>query len=125
MKESITQLHHMCEDWKRELKFFKDEIEILRNRLDEVAARNTSNEVMVDVEHYENKFKILSIHIDELMHDLNIKTDEITSNAASQSKYINVKMFDADTKLADLMLITSKDFHETKNKFYGFLTKVF
>jgi len=124
MKESIAQLHQMCEDWKRELKFFKDEVFILRNRLDEVAAKNTSKDIMTEVEHFENKFKILSTHVDELLHDLNIKTDEISSQAASQSKYINVKMFETDTQLADLMLVTSKDFHETKSSFYKFLTKV-
>jgi transketolase len=124
MKESIAKLHNLCEDWKRELKFFKDEIPVLRKRLDEVVSKNTSSDVLKDVEHFENKFKILSTHIDELLHDVNVKTDELTSQAATQAKYINVKMFDADTVLEDLMLTTSKDFHETKNSYYKFLSKV-
>ena len=124
MKESIAKLHNLCEDWKRELKFFKDEIPVLRKRLDEVVSKNTSEDVLKDVEHFENKFKILSTHVDELLHDVNVKTDELTSQAATQTKYINVKMFDADTVLEDLMLSTSKDFHETKNSYYKFLSKV-
>lgn len=124
MKESIAKLHNLCEDWKRELKFFKDEIPVLRKRLDEVVSKNTSEDILKDVEHFENKFKILSTHIDELLHDVNVKTDELTSQAATQTKYINVKMFDADTVLEDLMLSTSKDFHETKNSYYKFLSKV-
>lgn len=124
MKESIAKLHNLCEDWKRELKFFKDEIPVLRKRLDEVVSKNTSEDILKDVEHFENKFKILSTHVDELLHDVNVKTDELTSQAATQTKYINVKMFDADTVLEDLMLSTSKDFHETKNSYYKFLSKV-
>lgn len=124
MKESIAKLHNLCEDWKRELKFFKDEIPLLRKRLDEVVSKNTATDVLQEVEHFENKFKILSTHVDELLHDINIKTDELTAQAATQAKYINVKMFDADTILEDLMLSTSKDFHETKNSYYKFLSKV-
>ncbi|MFM6983860.1 MAG: hypothetical protein ACKOXF_06990 [Chitinophagaceae bacterium] len=124
MKESIAKLHNLCEDWKRELKFFKDEVPVLRKRLDEVVSKNTSSDVLKEVEHFENKFRILSTHIDELLHDVNVKTDELTSQAATQAKYINVKMFDADTVLEDLMLTTSRDFHETKNSYYKFLSKV-
>ena len=124
MKESIATLHNLCEDWKRELNFFKDEIPVLRKRLDEVVAKNTAQDIMQEVEHFENKFKILSNHIDELLHDVNIKTDELSAQAATQTKYINVKMFDADAALEDFMLSTSKDFHETKNSYYKFLSKV-
>ncbi len=124
MKESIAKIHNLCEDWKRELKFFKDEIPLLRKRLDEVVSKNTATEILQEVEHFENKFRILSTHVDELLHDITIKTDELNAQAASQAKYINVKMFDADTVLEDLMLATSKDFHETKNSYYKFLSKV-
>lgn len=124
MKESIAQQHIICEDWKRELNFFKDEITILRKRLDEVAGKNTAQPIMVEVEHFENKFKILDIHIDELLHDIQIKSDELNSQAATQSKYIHVKMNDSDLQLEDMMLTNSKDFHETKNSYYKFLSKV-
>lgn len=124
MKESIAKIHNLCEDWKRELKFFKDEIPLLRKRLDEVVFKNTATEILQEVEHFENKFRILSTHVDELLHDITIKTDELSAKAATQAKYINVKMFDADTVLEDLMLSNSKDFHETKNSYYKFLSKV-
>ncbi len=124
MKESIAQQHILCEDWKRELKFFKDDIAVLRKRLEEVAAKNTAQSVMAEVEHFENKFKILDVHIDELLHDIQIKSDELSSQAATQAKYINVKMNEADVLLEDLMLTNSKDFLETKNSYYKFLSKV-
>ena len=45
MKESITHLHILCEDWKRELNFFADEIPMLRKRLEEVVSKNTDKEI--------------------------------------------------------------------------------
>ena len=46
MKASINSLHHQTSDWLRELDFYKEELNILRKRLEEVAAKNTSKDIM-------------------------------------------------------------------------------
>jgi hypothetical protein len=113
----------MCEDWKRELDFFKTEIVYLRKRLEEVASKNTSKDVLIEVEHFENKFRIMSIHVDELKHDVNLKNESLLKEAAEKPNYINVKMIDEDIDLIELMNDTSSDFHSTKKDFYKFLSK--
>lgn len=124
MKDSIAHLHLICEDWKRELDFFKVEIKYLKNRLEEVASKNTKSDVMVQVEHFENKFRIIDIHIDEMLHDVKLKNEALLKQAAVSPNYINVKMIDSDEKLIDYMHDTSSDFHATKKEFYTFLSKV-
>lgn len=124
MKETIAHLHHICEDWKRELKFFKEEVTYLHKRLEEIASKNTHTDVLVQVEHFENKFKIMGIHIDELHHDVNLKNEALLKEASEKPNYINVKMKDSDDKLLDLMDDTSNDFYKTKKEFYQFLSKV-
>jgi hypothetical protein len=123
MKDTIAHVHLMCEDWKRELDFFKTEIVYLRKRLEEVASKNTSKDVLVEVEHFENKFRIMSIHVDELKHDVNLKNESLLKEAAEKPNYINVKMIDEDIDLIELMNDTSSDFHSTKKDFYKFLSK--
>lgn len=124
MKDSIAHLHLICEDWLRELAFFKQEIAYLRKRLEEVASKNTKQEVMAEVEHYENKFKIMSIHVDELHHDVNLKNEALKKEASGKPNYISVKMIDEDENLIDLMHDTSSDFHQTKKEYYNFLSRV-
>lgn len=124
MKDSIAHLHHICEDWKRELDFFKTEIAYLKKRLEEVALKNTGKEVLVQIEHFENKFRIMGIHVDELRHDVNLKNDALLKEAFEKPNYINVKMIESDENLIDLMNDTSTDFHTTKKEFYLFLSKV-
>lgn len=124
MKDSIVHLHLICEDWLRELAFFKQEIAYLRKRLEEVASKNTKQEVMAEVEHYENKFKIMSIHVDELHHDVNLKNEALKKEASGKPNYISVKMIDEDENLIDLMHDTSSDFHQTKKEYYNFLSRV-
>lgn len=59
--------HH---DWLRALRFYREEILILRQRLTEVASRNDAREVMAEIEHYENQFILHTEVIDNLLHDI-------------------------------------------------------
>ena len=124
MKDSLAHLHLICEDWKRELDFFKIEIVYLRKRLEEIASKNTSMDVLKHVEHFENKFSIMAIHVDELDHDVHLKNEALLKEAAEKPMYINVKMIASDENLIDLMSDTSTDFHATKKEFYRFLSNV-
>lgn len=124
MKDTLSHMHAICEDWKRDLHFFKSELGILHNRLNEIAGKNTNKEILIDIEHFENKFRILGIHVDEMLHDVNEKNDSILKEAAEKPNYIHVKMKESADHLEDLMHDTSNDFYLTKKSFYQFLSKV-
>ncbi|HEY1045518.1 MAG TPA: hypothetical protein VGF79_03705 [Bacteroidia bacterium] len=124
MKESIAHLHALCEDWKRDLQFYKDEIPVLRKRLEEVVSKNTSDDVLKNVEHFENKFKIMNLNYDELLHDINLKKDTLSGQAEAQAKYINVKMFEKDEEMESSMQDIASDFYDTKKSYYRFLSQV-
>lgn len=123
MKDTISHLHVMCKDWLRELDFYKTEIPFFKKRLDEVASKNTSKDIKVEVEHFENRFYIMNLHLDELLHDVKLKEESLIQNAIEQPKYINVKMIETDENLEDLMEFTATDFKDTKKEFYQFLSK--
>ncbi|MEN9345574.1 MAG: hypothetical protein RLZZ60_1043 [Bacteroidota bacterium] len=124
MKDSLSHLHLVCEDWKRELLFMQDEIPILKSRLSEVVSKNTASDVLKEVEHFENKFNILRLHLDELLHDVNLKMNAIQSQAIAKPNYISVKMVESDAQLEDLMHTNALDFYDTKKTYYKFLSKV-
>ena len=117
MKESMAHVHLMCEDWKRELKYFKSEVPFFRKKLEEVASKNTSQEIMVQVEHFENNFRIMSENLDELLQ-------AILDQASIQPKYINVKMIEGYEVIHEEMESTARDFFDTKKAYYNFLAGV-
>ena len=88
MKDTISHLHVMCKDWLRELDFYKTEIPFFKKRLDEVASKNTSKDIKVEVEHFENKFYIMNLHLDELLHDVKLKEESLIQNAIEKPKEI-------------------------------------
>lgn len=124
MKDTLAHMHLICEDWKRELEFYKNEIAYFRKRLEEIASKNTGHDILTQIEHYENKFRIMSVHVDEMRHDINLKNETLLKEASEKPNYINVKMVDTDEELIDLMHDTSSDYQSTKKDFYNFLSKV-
>lgn len=89
-KISIKHVRNTHSDWLRGLEFYKQEIEILRKRLTEIAGKNTVAEVLKQVEHFENLFKIEVNNIDRLRHDINLNIQSIAVQAeASKAGYID------------------------------------
>lgn len=123
MKDSIAHLVVICQDWTRELSFYKSEIPFFKKRLEEIISKNSATDIQVQVEHFENKFRLLDIHFDELLHDVNLKKEALLSNAAEKPTYINIKIVETDDNLLDLVETTMNDFSSTKKSFYQFLSK--
>lgn len=122
MKDSIAHIHSLCHDWKRELDFYKNEIPILKKRLEEVASRNTAAEIAISIEKFENKFDIIANHLNELGHDIKSLDAYVLNDAASKPTFIHIKKLDTPAELIDLMKYTANDFQETKKDFYQFVS---
>jgi len=67
----IDDLHFEHQQWVREVRFFKDELEFFRRRLEDIASRYTSMEVMKELEKFQNQLYIQGNAMDQLIHDVN------------------------------------------------------
>ena len=123
MKDSTAHLHLICEDFKRTLQFYKSEIPFYKKRLEEISIKNTAEEIRKQVEHFENKFIAMNENLDVLMHDVNIKQDAILKDAKEKPDFINLKVNETADDLKALIDFTAKDFDETKEHFYRFLSE--
>ena len=56
MTSTLNSIHYQATDWLKELKFYSDDLNMLTERLDEVAGKNTNKDVMKQVEHFQNNF---------------------------------------------------------------------
>ena len=77
--EKIYTQHEENKEWANNLSFYKDEIKIFRNRISEIASKNTSKDVLAQVEHFQNQLLIQRDHIDRINHDINISNDAINA----------------------------------------------
>ena len=67
-KKQIYEQHAENSDWINRLEFYKEEIEILKERLAEIANKNSSKLVLSEVEHFQNQFIVQRNNIDEIGH---------------------------------------------------------
>ena len=123
MKDSTAHLHLICEDFKRTLQFYKSEIPFFKKRLEEISIKNTGEEIRKQVEHFENTFIAMNETLDVLMHDVNIKQDAILKDAKEKPDLINLKVNGTADDLKALIDFTAKEFAETKEHFYRFLSE--
>ena len=123
MKDSTAHLHLICEDFKRTIQFYKSEIPFYKKRLEEISIKNRAEEIRKQIEHFENKFIAMNENLDVLMHDVNIKQDAILKDAKEKPDFINLKVNETADDLKALIDFTAKEFAETKEHFYCFLSE--
>ena len=124
MKTSVNALHHLNNDWLKELSFYKDELTVLQNRLGEVATKNTAKEVLAQVEHFQNKFIILNQQADYLKHDVNKLNDQLNLLAADNPEHTHQKSLPEAEAMQSRITAYAKEFSETRFELNVFLSKV-
>src|ERR1700761_7446822 len=67
---SIKHLNNNHTDWLRSLSFYKQELHVLDNRLEEIAGKNSDQDMMKEVEHFQNQFQIQQSNIGLLSRDI-------------------------------------------------------
>ena len=73
-KKHLSDLHFEHKLWSMETAFYADELNIYQQWLEEIAAKNTGEEVVKQVEHFQNQFIIQRNQLELLNHQ--IKTHE-------------------------------------------------
>ncbi len=118
---SITHMSNAHTDWLRSLDFYKDEIKILRDRLTEIAGKNTNREVMKEIEHFENQFDIQAENIHKLSHEIkhNVKVAGREAHN-SGAGYIDGMLLEEHNTLGDRFHTEEKTVNELRQSFNRF-----
>ncbi|HPH85629.1 MAG TPA: hypothetical protein PLC48_09230 [Ferruginibacter sp.] len=69
-EKPIMQLHSEHKEWLNKLSFYKDDLAVLQNRLDDIAGKNSDKDMLAVVEKYQNQLTIQREQIDLLHHEI-------------------------------------------------------
>ena len=115
-KRPITELHADITEWKSSVGLVRSEIEIFQKQLEEIVTKNSHEEVLKGVEHFQNQF-IRQLEVsDELLHDLHIVDRQLAEDAA---------IGDDDDLIYDTENASVKDRVETYNELFLDLKREF
>lgn len=70
MEKLMTELHQDHRIWLNQLSFYKDDLNILQHRLEEVAGKNTHKDFLIGLEQFQNQIIIQKEQLDLLHHDI-------------------------------------------------------
>ncbi len=101
------------------LKFYMDEIAIMRKRLSDAVMRNNTHEVLVMVDQFDNQFDIQEKVISDLKHKLKV-LHRIQSSSGGVS---DSSLLDDDSDGTEDMESFEKYFNNLRTEYINFLTK--
>jgi hypothetical protein len=117
----LSDLNFNLEVWKRELKFQESEMDYFEEKLEHVAIRNLGNDVMRQLESFQNKIIREREVMGHLRHRIRMKKREI-----AQAKYENnaeVKFHEKQVLLKDEMKTFVKMHYDLKEDMMDFFLK--
>ncbi|MBK7390760.1 MAG: hypothetical protein KBH11_00850 [Bacteroidia bacterium] len=116
-------LHQEHLEWLNKLDFYKDDIAILKRRIEEVAAKNTGHDVMAMIEHFQNQLIIQRNELDEFRHAIKEHENELEAAVKSNPTATNRQRLSDDPMLRTRMERYETIFNELRMELYRFLSK--
>ncbi|TSJ42359.1 hypothetical protein [Fluviicola chungangensis] len=121
--EFIYKQHEENIEWSNKLDFYKDEIKILQNRLEEVAAKNNHKDVLALVEQFQNQLIIHRNTIDEIQHKVTISENELEEEINKNPVATDRRKVAYHQAEKDEIQIFEKVFNELREEFNRFVSK--
>lgn len=117
----IDELHFEHQLWLNEAKFYNDELKIYQKRLAEVASKNNAQDVLKNVEHFQNQFIIQKEQLDILNHHVNEHEQWLAKYAKENPVAIDKKLFADHVSINDKVEAFKKIYAELKVEFNKFV----
>jgi hypothetical protein len=122
-KEYIYKQHEENIEWLNKLKFYKDEIKIIQHRLEEIAGKNNSKEVLGLVEQFQNQLIIHRNTIDEIQHQVIISEDKLHQEVERNPVAADHRKTEYHQAEKEELQIFEKLFSELRENFNRFASK--
>lgn len=123
-KSFIYDQHLENQDWLKRLDFYKEELNILKERLQEVTSKNTNADFLKSVEHFQNQFLIQRNHVDELAHQIKANEHTLVKEIKRSPVAVDHRKVESHDAETDFMEFFEKNFAKLRAEFNVFLAKL-
>lgn len=122
-KVKIYEQHAENKEFLSKLDFFKDKIQVLQNRLDEVTKKNNNKDFLLEVEHYQNQLIIQKNNIDVIRHDVVLDEDRLVTETTKNEVAIQHRSVEFHAKQKEDFEQIEKIFIDLSYELNLFFTK--
>ncbi len=121
--EKIYTQHEENKEWMSKVSFYKDEVEIMKNRLSEIVTKNTLKEVTMKVEHFQNQLIIQNAYLDTIKHGINLSNDAIDKEILKNEVAVDRRSLADHSDLREKIRAFDTIFTDLKKELNIFLSK--
>jgi len=121
--EKIYTQHADHTEWMSKLKFYTDEISIMKGRLGEIASKNNQSDVLAQVEHFQNQLIVQKNNIDELAHTIKIDEGALEKEVNKNPVAVDHREMPSHSNEKEAMDAFEKNFNELRAEFKTFAAK--
>ena len=121
--KKIYELHEEHKEWLNNLAFYKDEIKVMQNRISEVATKNSSADVLKQIEHFQNQLIVQRNNIDELCHSIKDHENYLENRVNENPTAVDHRKVNDHPKMRDNYTAFDKVFNELRKELNTFLAK--
>ena len=118
-----SDLHFEHEQWRRELFFWEDELKSFKNRLGELVTRWTNNEVLAQLEHFQNEFILHGRVIDDLLEAIEVHETRIAGQSKTGVDALDTAMVKKHLEFRNKIETQRQIYADLKKEFFRVLTK--
>lgn len=122
-KANIYAQHGENTEWTNKLNFYKDEVKIMTGRLEEVAAKNSSKEVLAEVEHFQNQLIIQRNNIDEALHAVKLNEEALQAEVKDNPVAVDHRSVEYHAQEKEMVESFEKNFNDLRGEFNEFIGK--
>jgi len=122
-QEPIYKQHEENREFTSKLDFYKDEIKILEGRLGELASKNSKNDILGELEKYQNQLIIQRNNIDEIAHKVKINEDALQKEVVKNPVAVDHRHVPYHGAEKALIEGFETNFHSLRADLNGFISK--
>jgi len=122
-RKHLSDLHFEHQLWTMETAFYTDELNLYQQWLAGIAAKNTGEEVVKQVEHFQNQFIIQSNQLELLNHEIKAHEQWLTNHAETHPVAIDHQVFADHTAMRQSADTFKSLYADLKVEFKQFVSK--
>jgi hypothetical protein len=110
-------------EWLKSIDFYKDEFATLTKRLNEIVQKNNKQEVLAEVEHFQNQFIIQQNNLDQLKHRIHEHEGKVASDVKIHAGKMETALVGEHDLVGGEFDYMEKIIKELRHEFNQFLSK--
>ena len=122
-QEKILAQHAENTLWLNTLNFYKDDLTVLKKRLEELVSKNNNKDFLKLAEHFQNQFIIQRNNIDEITHAVKANENNLIKKIEDNPIAVDHRKTEYHETEKEMVASFEKNFNELRKEFILFSAK--